>query len=164
MFRRGLTMRFLVMAASFVLLTVALGTGVYLLTRPGEAIEVRASLSVSDALSMDGAGFEFAMGPRRFDFPEDHGPHPEYALEWWYYTGNLLETEGSRFGYELTFFRRGLATAGKSNAAPNGPPRIYISLISRLPTSRTTNSTLLSVTAGTLSTWPERLVRRSGCG
>ena len=74
MFRRGLTVRFLVMAASFVLLTVALDTGVYLLTRPGEAIEVRASLSVSDALRMDGAGIELVMGPRRFDFPTDHGP------------------------------------------------------------------------------------------
>lgn len=125
MFRRGLTMRFLVMAASLVLLTVALGTGVYLLTRPGEAIEVRASLSVSDALRMDGSGFEFATGPRRFVFPEDHGPHPEYALEWWYYTGNLKSPEGRRFGYEVTFFRRGLATAETERSSNWAAEDIY---------------------------------------
>ena len=103
-------MRFLVLVASLVLLVALLGGGVYVLTRPGEAVEVRASLSVSDALRGQEGGFEFADGPRGFDFPEDHGPHSEYALEWWYYTGNLQTSEGRRFGYELTFFRRGIAT------------------------------------------------------
>ena len=110
MLQRGLTMRFLVMVTSLALVGAMLGGGVYLLTRPGEAVEVRASLSVSDALSAEDSGFEFATGARRFDFPEDHGPHPRYALEWWYYTGNLETPEGRRFGYELTFFRKGIAT------------------------------------------------------
>ena len=46
MFRDGLTMRFLIMAASIALLIAMLGWGVYALTRPSEAVEVRASLSV----------------------------------------------------------------------------------------------------------------------
>lgn len=125
MFRRGLTMRFLVMAVSIALLTAALGTVVYLLTQPGEAIEVRASLSVSDALRMDGSGFEFATGPRDFVFPDDHGPHPEYALEWWYYTGNLKTSEGRRFGYELTFFRRGVGTGGAARSSEWATEQIY---------------------------------------
>ena len=29
----------------------------------------------------------------RSSFPDDHGPHPEFRTEWWYYTGNL-ETRG----------------------------------------------------------------------
>ena len=125
MFRLGLTMRFLVMAASIAFLTTALGAGVYVLTQPGEAVEVRASLSVSDALRMDGSGFEYATGPREFIFPEDHGPHPEYALEWWYYTGNLKTSEGKRFGYELTFFRRGVGTGGAARSSEWATEQIY---------------------------------------
>lgn len=54
------------------------------------------------------AGFLRAEGPREWRFPEDHGPHPEFQTEWWYYTGNLESQTGERFGYQLTFFRRGL--------------------------------------------------------
>lgn len=39
------------------------------------------------------------------EFPRDHFEHPEFAAEWWYYTGNLATTEGRPFGFELTFFR-----------------------------------------------------------
>ena len=41
-------------------------------------------------------------------FPRDHGSHPEFKIEWWYYTGNLTTTQGVRFGYQLTFFRIGV--------------------------------------------------------
>ncbi|MFN8006321.1 MAG: lipocalin-like domain-containing protein, partial [Terriglobia bacterium] len=41
-------------------------------------------------------------------FPQDHASHPEYKLEWWYYTGNLQTMTGERFGYQLTFFRIGV--------------------------------------------------------
>ncbi|HEY9841391.1 MAG TPA: lipocalin-like domain-containing protein [Candidatus Obscuribacterales bacterium] len=55
------------------------------------------------------AGFARALKPRAFRFPADDGPHPEFQTEWWYFTGNL-ETKAQRhFGYELTFFRSGLA-------------------------------------------------------
>ncbi len=56
------------------------------------------------------AGFARALEPRAFDFPHDHGPHPEYRNEWWYFTGNLEDASGRRFGYELTFFRVALGT------------------------------------------------------
>ena len=118
-------MRFLVMVSSIALLVAMLGWGVYALTRPSEAVEVRASLSVSDALRMDGSGFEFATGPREFVFPEDHGPHPEYALEWWYYTGNLTASEGGRFGYELTFFRRGVGPRAAARSSEWATEQIY---------------------------------------
>jgi predicted secreted hydrolase len=125
MFRRGLIMRFLVMSAILALLTAALGAGVYLLTQPGEAVEVRASLLVSDALNMGDSGFEFVTRPREFVFPEDHGPHPKYALEWWYYTGNLETSEGRRFGYELTFFRRGVGIGGMARSSEWATGQIY---------------------------------------
>jgi predicted secreted hydrolase len=44
----------------------------------------------------------------RFAFPDDHRSHPEYKIEWWYYTGNLAARDGRRFGYQVTFFRVGV--------------------------------------------------------
>ena len=70
----------------------------------------QASLSVASALRGENtAGYARATEPREFRFPEDHGPHPEFRTEWWYYTGNLSTQEGRRFGFQLTFFRSALA-------------------------------------------------------
>ena len=44
-------------------------------------------------------------------FPRDHGAHPEFRTEWWYFTGNLATQDGRHFGFELTFFRYALAPA-----------------------------------------------------
>ena len=52
-------------------------------------------------------GYEFA-------FPRDHGSHPAYQTEWWYYTGHLRTTDGRRFGFEVTFFRVGVSTKPKA--------------------------------------------------
>jgi predicted secreted hydrolase len=54
------------------------------------------------------ADYERVTGPRQLVFPHDHGPHPDFLTEWWYYTGNLTAEDGRRFGYQLTFFRRAL--------------------------------------------------------
>ena len=43
-----------------------------------------------------------------YEFPRDHHAHPEFKTEWWYFTGNVADAEGHRFGYELTFFRQGI--------------------------------------------------------
>jgi predicted secreted hydrolase len=61
--------------------------------------------------SGDDAGFEKAIGPRKFVFPGDHGPHPRFRNEWWYVTGNLDGDGGERFGFELTIFRFALTPA-----------------------------------------------------
>lgn len=44
----------------------------------------------------------------RLHFPRDHASHPEYRIEWWYYTGNLADSNSRRFGFQLTFFRAGV--------------------------------------------------------
>ena len=54
------------------------------------------------------ARFEMALPGYRFQFPRDHGSHPAYQTEWWYYTGHLRAQDGHRFGYQLTFFRTAL--------------------------------------------------------
>jgi predicted secreted hydrolase len=44
----------------------------------------------------------------RYQFPRDHGSHDQFRTEWWYYTGNVTAKDGRPFGYQLTFFRRGM--------------------------------------------------------
>jgi len=66
------------------------------------------------------SGFAQVLGPRVFEFPPDHGAHPEYRQEWWYFTGNLDAATGERFGFELTFFRYGLVP-GEEPATATAP-------------------------------------------
>lgn len=70
--------------------------------------EAETGLTLTALLGDTADGFAKAPGPRPFRFPEDHGPHPEFRSEWWYFTGNLKDTLGREFGYQLTFFRSGL--------------------------------------------------------
>lgn len=48
----------------------------------------------------------------KYDFPADHGNHRDFKTEWWYFTGNLQAADGREFGYQLTFFRQGIARDG----------------------------------------------------
>lgn len=52
-----------------------------------------------------GEAFQVPRPGRVFQFPQDHGVHPEYKTEWWYYVGHLKAPSGESFGYQLTFFR-----------------------------------------------------------
>ena len=86
--------------------------------QPGPAVEPAARLRVADVLgAAPAAGFERALEPRELAFPADHGPHPGFRSEWWYFTGNLRSAAGRRFGYQLTFFRTALHPPGAA------PPR-----------------------------------------
>lgn len=67
-----------------------------------------------------------ATAPRTFSFPADHGPHPEYRTEWWYYTGNLTDATGGSHGYQLTFFRTALAPAMAERTSPLATNQIYM--------------------------------------
>lgn len=57
--------------------------------------------------------FKLATPPYEFSFPSDHGSHPSYRTEWWYYTGHLRTEAGRRYGFELTFFRVGIVPGGQ---------------------------------------------------
>ena len=63
---------------------------------------------VPAAPSADSWQWREALAPRTWRFPHDHGAHPEYRTEWWYFTGNLADAKDNRYGYELTFFRQGI--------------------------------------------------------
>ena len=60
-------------------------------------------------------------GPCDLAFPEDHGAHPGYRVEWWYYTGNLSASPGERFGFQLTFFRVQPDPPGVDRSWPERP-------------------------------------------
>ncbi|HET9392610.1 MAG TPA: lipocalin-like domain-containing protein [Candidatus Rubrimentiphilum sp.] len=60
--------------------------------------------------------FAVASSPYAFHFPADHGSHPAYQSEWWYFTGHLRSADGRRFGYEVTFFRLRLRPKDKALA------------------------------------------------
>ncbi len=49
--------------------------------------------------------------------PEDHVAHPDYRIEWWYYTGNVRGDDGRAYGYQVTFFRVGVDPAPKNPSA-----------------------------------------------
>jgi predicted secreted hydrolase len=55
--------------------------------------------------------FNRANEIKPFEFPRDFGPHEDFQTEWWYYTGNLQDELGNRFGFQLTFFRRALLSS-----------------------------------------------------
>jgi len=63
--------------------------------------------SVSDlALLAQGAdGFTQARPGLRLQFPRDHGPHPEFRIEWWYLTANLEDGQAQSYGAQWTLFR-----------------------------------------------------------
>ncbi len=59
-------------------------------------------------------------------FPRDHGSHEQFQTEWWYFTGHLSTTNGRRFGYELTFFRRGIDSSDvRDNPSPWAMRHLY---------------------------------------
>jgi predicted secreted hydrolase len=91
----------------------------------------QATLAVSAALGPgDDAGFARALGPRAFAFPADHGPHPAFRTEWWYYTGNLETAGGRHVGVQLTFFRTALAPPARgasiARASAWGASQLYL--------------------------------------
>lgn len=58
-------------------------------------------------------GFALPQPGRVFQFPRDHGSHPEFRTEWWYVTGHLNAPNGQRFGFQVTFFRQAATAAGE---------------------------------------------------
>ncbi|MEP1765388.1 MAG: lipocalin-like domain-containing protein [Sulfitobacter sp.] len=54
-------------------------------------------------------GFATPTRAPEFSFPADHGPHPDYRIEWWYLTANMQGADGKAYGLQWTLFRSALA-------------------------------------------------------
>ncbi len=57
-------------------------------------------------LGENAEGFAAVVPGRTFAFPADHGPHPEFRIEWWYVTANLRDAAGTAYGAQWTLFRQ----------------------------------------------------------
>jgi len=88
------------------------GVGWFLLTAA-----LLLALGGARAAAEEGAWAQ-ALAPREWSFPRDQGAHPAYRTEWWYFTGNLADPAGARYGYQFTVFRVGLRT---EPAQPDNP-------------------------------------------
>jgi predicted secreted hydrolase len=53
-------------------------------------------------------GFVPVVPGKNFVFPQDHGPHPEFRIEWWYVTANLFDATGAAHGAQWTLFRHAM--------------------------------------------------------
>lgn len=60
-------------------------------------------------LGNDAAGFAVPQPAPDFRFPDDHGAHPDYRIEWWYLTANMTDAAGTPYGLQWTLFRSALA-------------------------------------------------------
>jgi predicted secreted hydrolase len=92
---------------AILILLLLLGGAVLFLRQPEPGVQARLVAQAEEP-----NGFRRAAEPAALAFPLDHGPHPDYQTEWWYYTGNVQTPSGRHFGYQLTFFRRALVPPG----------------------------------------------------
>ncbi|MEL6571786.1 MAG: lipocalin-like domain-containing protein [Pseudomonadota bacterium] len=60
-------------------------------------------------LGTDADGFGLPTPNPTFNFPNDHGAHPTYRIEWWYITANMEGPDGTPYGLQWTLFRSALA-------------------------------------------------------
>lgn len=85
--------------------------GIYLMSGDTEEFseEDQAATDIESVLGTneDSKHFKQAVEIPNLQFPKDHGPHPEFKNEWWYFTGNLQTENGRHFGYQFTLFRSG---------------------------------------------------------
>lgn len=72
------------------------------------------------------AGYRPAVAGWTYVFPRDHGSHPAFATEWWYYTGHLRNDAGRTYGYELTFFRVGVSPHGENRKSAWAVRDVYM--------------------------------------
>ena len=70
-------------------------------------------------LGMSGQGFAAVTPGRIFAFPADHGPHPDYRIEWWYVTANLVDSAGVAYGAQWTLFRQAMAPGAQQEGWAN---------------------------------------------
>lgn len=79
------------------------------------ALAVRGGASLSHAQEQ---AYHAVTGPCNLEFPVDHGAHPGFRTEWWYYTGNLHAADDRDYGFQLTFFRRQISAPGLEKTWP----------------------------------------------
>lgn len=74
-------------------------------------------------LGSNAEGFSIPQRGMPLVFPRDHGPHPDFRIEWWYVTANLQMADGERLGAQWTLFRSALHPGERAGWAD---PQIWL--------------------------------------
>ncbi len=56
-------------------------------------------------LGTEAEGFAMPDPDYVITFPQDHGAHPDFRIEWWYLTATLEGADGAEYGVQWTLFR-----------------------------------------------------------
>ncbi|HSW55477.1 MAG TPA: lipocalin-like domain-containing protein [Ignavibacteriaceae bacterium] len=92
-----------------------------------KVIDSEKGVSLSKAMGeVADEDFSKAVDKRKFVFPDDHGPHPAFRTEWWYFTGNLSAGDGKEFGYQFTIFRTALSKEKSERNSEWNSNQIYM--------------------------------------
>jgi predicted secreted hydrolase len=91
-------------------------------------------------LGNDAEGYAAVVPGRKFDFPADHGPHPDYRIEWWYVTANLVDLAGAATGVQWTLFRLATRPGAQQEGWANQQIWMGHAAVTRADTHRTSES------------------------
>src|ERR1700730_2907600 len=81
-------------------------------------------------------GFAPVVPGKSFAFPADHGPHPDYRIEWWYVTANLMDAAGAAYGAQWTLFRQAMHPGAQQEGWANQQIWMGHAAITRADTHR----------------------------
>jgi predicted secreted hydrolase len=85
-------------------------------------------------------GFAAVTPGRTFSFPGDHGPHPEFRIEWWYVTANLADSGGTPYGAQWTLFRQAIRPGAQQEGWANQQVWMGHAAVTRADTHRTSET------------------------
>src|SRR5882672_12224460 len=91
-------------------------------------------------LGTDAEGFAPVIPGKIFSFPADHGPHPEFRIEWWYVTANLTDANGTAYGAQWTLFRQATKPGTQQEGWANQQLWMGHAAVTRADTHRTTET------------------------
>src|SRR6202042_897986 len=87
-------------------------------------------------LGADGKGFTPVTSGKVFSFPADHGPHPDFRIEWWYVTANLTDAKGAAYGAQWTLFRQAMTPGSQREGWANQQIWMAHAAVTRADTHR----------------------------
>src|SRR5882762_6534599 len=91
-------------------------------------------------LGESASGYAAVVPGKTFSFPEDHGPHPEFRIEWWYVTANLVDAGGTAYGAQWTLFRQATKPGAQQEGWANQQVWMGHAAVTRADTHRTSET------------------------
>jgi predicted secreted hydrolase len=91
-------------------------------------------------LAKESDGFSAVVAGRTFTFPADHGPHPDYRIEWWYLTANLVDSSGAAMGAQWTLFRQAMLPGAQAEGWANQQIWMGHAAVTRADTHRSSEA------------------------